>query len=119
MKDSSKNKLISVRVSSRVQREIEQLLEDTGNERPELLRSILISGLQHYRSELFDRNGERTLTKGQSEAYRRWAMNDDDDELIFAIKEHVDLRFKELEGQINKRLDAITDEMTKRKGFFK
>lgn len=117
MSESSKNKLVSVRVTSRIACEIDNFVDDSGMDRPDVLRNVIVHGLRSYNSELFHRGGFSGVSK-ELRSYRKWMLNDDADEVFDAIKD-LENRVKMMDEQINKKLDLIIGEMTKKKGFFK
>lgn len=120
MKDSSKHKLISVRVTGRMSREIDRLVGDSNKARPDVLREIILRGIRAYESALY----ERTPDAVSSSIFRRYHdwMLEDDDEAVAAITEYLAMKFAEVEERLkhqDEKLESIANALTKKRGFFK
>lgn len=121
MKDSSKNKLISVRVTGRMSREIDRLVNDTGFARPDVLRDIIVHGIRSYESALYDRTPD-PVSRSIYRRYHNWMLDDEYDETVDAIVSRLQVQFSEVEQHLKRqdeKLENIANHLTKKRGFFR
>lgn len=116
MKDSSKHKLISVRVTGRMSREIDRLVGDSNKARPDVLREIILHGIRAYESALYERAPD-AVSSSIFRRYHDWMLEDDDEAV-----EHLAMKLAAVEERLkhqDEKLESIANALTKKRGFFK